>query len=186
MYFLVVPKSSENVSAMKAKGLWLSTKASTPALADFWWTTIIASMKWKPLPKALTNPRTTMWLWIFMAQVETILMWLFKTWHLIMMWMRMSGCFFLTWEPFLLGFQQLSNHVNCLRNSAIFGKFLNHTHRTLGQKPTFYPEITKNLMFENMNFVKKWDIEIVNFVKNEILKMWILWKMRLSKCDFFG
>ena len=33
------------------------------------------------------------------------------------------------------------------------------TH-TLGQKPTFYPEITKNLMFEN-----------VNFVKNDIFKM---------------
>ena len=31
---------------------------------------------------------------------------------------------------------------------------------TLGQKPTFYPEITKNLMFEN-----------VNFVKNETLKL---------------
>ena len=31
---------------------------------------------------------------------------------------------------------------------------------TLGQKPTFYPEITKNFMFEN-----------VNFVKIEILKM---------------
>ena len=25
---------------------------------------------------------------------------------------------------------------------------------TLGQKPTFYPEITRNLMFENVNFVK--------------------------------
>ena len=34
---------------------------------------------------------------------------------------------------------------------------------TLGQKATFYPEITKNLMFQN-----------VIFVKNEILKMWIL------------
>ena len=31
---------------------------------------------------------------------------------------------------------------------------------TLGQKSTFYPEFTKNFMFEN-----------VNFVKNETLKM---------------
>ena len=36
---------------------------------------------------------------------------------------------------------------------------------TLGQNPTFYPEITKNLMFENVNFVKKCDFENVNFVK---------------------
>ena len=34
---------------------------------------------------------------------------------------------------------------------------------TLGQKPTFYPEITKNLMFESVNFVKK--------KKNDYLKM---------------
>ena len=33
----------------------------------------------------------------------------------------------------------------------------------LGQNPTFYPEITNNLMFEN-----------VNFVKNEVSKMRIL------------
>ena len=48
---------------------------------------------------------------------------------------------------------------------------------TLGQNPTFYPEITKKLMFENVHFVKN---EI--FVKNDFLKMWILWKMRFWKC----
>ena len=53
-----------------------------------------------------------------------------------------------------------------------------------GKNPAFYPEITKNFMFEkcefceqcdfeNVNFVKKWDFENVNFVKNEIFKMWI-------------
>ena len=47
---------------------------------------------------------------------------------------------------------------------------------TLEQKPTFYPEITKNLMFEIVNFVKKWDFENVNFVKKETLKMRILSK----------
>ena len=66
------------------------------------------------------------------------------------------------------------------------------------QKPTFYPEITKNLMFEKcefcekwvfenvnfVNFVKKWDFEIVNFVKIEILKLWILWKLRFWNCGF--
>ena len=35
-------------------------------------------------------------------------------------------------------------------------KSLNYNlFHTLGQKPTFYPEITKNLMFESVNFVKK-------------------------------
>jgi len=66
---------------------------------------------------------------------------------------------------------------------------------TLGQKPTFCPEITKNLMFEKCEFCEKmrlwkcefcekWAFENVNFVKNEILKMWILWKIRFWKCEF--
>ena len=55
---------------------------------------------------------------------------------------------------------------------------------TLGQKATFYPEITKNLMFEKCEFCEKWDFEKVNFVKTTILKMWILRKMRLWKCEF--
>ena len=44
---------------------------------------------------------------------------------------------------------------------------------TLGQKPTFYPEITKILMFEKCEFceTEKRGFEIVNFVKNEALKM---------------
>ena len=37
-----------------------------------------------------------------------------------------------------------------------------------------------------MNFEKKWDFEIVNSVKNETLKMWILWKITLWKSEFFG
>ena len=41
----------------------------------------------------------------------------------------------------------------------------------LKQKSTFYPEITKNLMFEKCEFCEKWGFENVNFVKNEILKM---------------
>ena len=43
--------------------------------------------------------------------------------------------------------------------------------RTLGQKTTFYPEITDNLKFEKCEFCEKCDFEIVNFVENEILKM---------------
>ena len=35
-----------------------------------------------------------------------------------------------------------------------------------------------------MNFVENEIIKNVNFLKNEILKMWILWKIRLWKCDF--
>ena len=42
-------------------------------------------------------------------------------------------------------------------------------HYTLGQKSTIYPEITKNLMFENVNFVKKWDFKNVIFVENVVL-----------------
>jgi len=70
-----------------------------------------------------------------------------------------------------------------------------------------YPKITKNLMFEkcefcvkwdfeNVNFVEKmriwncefcekWDSEIVIFVKNEISKMWILWKVRFQIVNFW-
>ena len=33
-------------------------------------------------------------------------------------------------------------------------------------------------------FCEKWDIEIMNFEKNETLKMWILWNTRLQKCEF--
>ena len=44
---------------------------------------------------------------------------------------------------------------------------------TLGQKPTFFPEIPMIWYFKN-----------VNFVKIEILEMWILWKMRFQKCDY--
>ena len=45
---------------------------------------------------------------------------------------------------------------------------------TLGQKSTFNPEITKNLMFEKCKLCEKRGFEIVNFVKNEALKMYIL------------
>ena len=36
----------------------------------------------------------------------------------------------------------------------------------------------------NCELCEEWDFEIVNFVKNETLKMWILWKMRFSNCEF--
>ena len=42
---------------------------------------------------------------------------------------------------------------------------------TLGQKRTFYPEITKNLMFEKCEFCEKCDFENVNSIKNAIFKM---------------
>ena len=35
-------------------------------------------------------------------------------------------------------------------------------------------------------FCEKCDLENVNFVKNEILRMWILWKMRFWECEFCG
>ena len=49
---------------------------------------------------------------------------------------------------------------------------------TLGQKPTFYPDITKNLMIEKCEFWEKWDFENVIFVENETLKTWILSKIK--------
>ena len=45
---------------------------------------------------------------------------------------------------------------------------------TLGQKSPFYPEITKNLMFEKCEFCEKWGFENVNFAEIEIFKAWIL------------
>ena len=43
-------------------------------------------------------------------------------------------------------------------------------HKTQGQNPTFYPEITNSLMFEIVN--------------KEILKMWTLWKRKFWKYEF--
>ena len=40
------------------------------------------------------------------------------------------------------------------------------------------------MRFWKCEFCVKWDSENVNFVKSEISKMWILWKVRLSKCEF--
>ena len=73
-----------------------------------------------------------------------------------------------------------------------------YTQYTLGQKPTFYPEILVILIFQKCEFCEKWDFRIVNFVKKkkkwyfrivnfvkiEILEMWILWKMRFQKGEF--
>ena len=42
----------------------------------------------------------------------------------------------------------------------------------------------KKRHFKNVNFCEKWEIENVNFLKNKTLKMWILWKTRLWKCEF--
>ena len=39
-------------------------------------------------------------------------------------------------------------------------------------------------MFEKYEFCQKWGFENVNFAKNDILKMWILPKMRLWKWEF--
>ena len=123
MYFLVVPKLSENVLVMKAKGLWLSMMASTTVLADSWWMTITTSMMSKAYFLAMLL-QLNLLLRIFMVLAEMILMSLSKTLNLIMMSMRMNGCFFRIWEPILLAFQPTSIPVNCLRNSEIFGKFL--------------------------------------------------------------
>ena len=40
---------------------------------------------------------------------------------------------------------------------------------TLGQKPTFYPEIPLILVVQNCEFCENWDFKNVNFVKIGIL-----------------
>ena len=40
------------------------------------------------------------------------------------------------------------------------------------------------MRFWKCEFCEKWDFENVNFVENEILKMWILRKIRLWNCEF--
>ena len=47
-------------------------------------------------------------------------------------------------------------------------------YHTLGQKPSFYPEIPLILIFQKCEFWENWYFRNVNFVKNEISKMWIL------------
>ena len=61
-------------------------------------------------------------------------------------------------------------------------KFQFFKTKTLGQNP-FYLEIPLILMFQKCEFCEKWDFENVNFVENDILKMWILWKMRHWKSE---
>ena len=51
-----------------------------------------------------------------------------------------------------------------------------------GANPNF---LSKNTPFQKCEFCEKWDFENVNFVKIKILKLWILWKLRFSKCDFW-
>ena len=41
-----------------------------------------------------------------------------------------------------------------------------------------------DLKFEKCEFRENWDLENVNFVKIQIYKMWILWKFKLTKCEF--
>ena len=48
---------------------------------------------------------------------------------------------------------------------------------------------SKNANFQEMKlwkceFGEKWYFQNVNFLKYETLKMWILWKIRFSKCEF--
>ena len=40
------------------------------------------------------------------------------------------------------------------------------------------------MRFSKCEFCKNWDSQNVNFVKNENLKMWILWKMIIWNCEF--
>ena len=41
------------------------------------------------------------------------------------------------------------------------------------------------MRFQKCEFYENWDFKNVNFVNNDISKMWIMWKMRFQKCDFY-
>ena len=53
-----------------------------------------------------------------------------------------------------------------------------------GAKANFLSRNYQEFDVWKCEFCEKWDFEIVNFVKNETSKLWILSKMRFSKCDF--
>ena len=105
---------------------------------------------------------------IFMVLAEMILMSLSKTLNLIMMSMRTNGCFFQTWELFLLAFQPTSIPVNCLRNSEIFGKFLLFSNFSNVNKNCllchyrlFAPDTTANEEIENLDNLSSLDISML-------------------------
>ena len=60
-------------------------------------------------------------------------------------------------------------YLVCEKTIYLENKSAKTTLSTLGQKLTFYPEVTKNFMFEKCEFCEKWDFENVNFVKSEIV-----------------
>ena len=69
-----------------------------------------------------------------------------------------------SWETYLRGQQKIKttnlNTFGSQKNMKVVEKFIQTFHRI-------------------------WCLKNVNFVKNEALKMWILWKMRLWKCEFW-
>ena len=63
------------------------------------------------------------------------------------------------------------------QNQNSISKYLS----TLGQKPFFYVEIIKDLIFDKCKFCEKWDFENVIFVKKKM----IFWKCEFcEECDF--
>ena len=65
--------------------------------------------------------------------------------------------------------------INLMRSKCILYKHFHNLflpnpiqiQHTLEQKLTFYPEMTKNFVFEKCEFCKKGDFENVNFVKKK-------------------
>ena len=90
-------------------------------------------------------------------------------------------------HSFLLFTSRFRNTFQVDQNSSKRHKIPQLPQHTGAKNYLFIQKLhTKNLMLEKCEFSEKWDFENVNFVQNEALKMWILWKLRLWKCEFLG
>ena len=68
---------------------------------------------------------------------------------------------------------------------GIKNKTADWKNRRLKSRRLAGPPVCEKGDFENVSeFCEKWEFENMNFVKNETLKMWILWKVRFSKWEF--
>ena len=99
-----------------------------------------------------------------------------------------------------LAYQADPSSVEPMKPSAV--KEVRHTGIKINFLSKNYQEfdvwkmrILWKMRFQNCEFCEKWDFRNVNFVKNEISEMWILWneiseiwilwKLIFQKCEFF-
>ena len=81
-----------------------------------------------------------------------------------------------------------ASYPHSMKNDKLLGSGDSRKQRCKNSKSwqKFYFQAThwgKNQLF-TQKFPRIWCLKIVNFVKNDILKMWILWKLDFEKCEF--